>query len=388
MSFLSPFARASSFAAATFATSCIFSVDALGAEPVRTQNICSSETGSPKAPCVPDKLSPTRRALSVTAAFVPGLALHGSGHFVAGQTRTGLVLLGAEGVGIGLAIGGLAGTAVTGATRRFIAPMVLGLVTGGALLVIPALADIYGILAPKGGTGSPPIFMPSVETQLGIAYVYDPNFAYRFFLTPGVDFRLRSFRFSAHGHYALDDTNSRTRGAIAYRFFGPKTQGTEVPIDGSFLDLEFALTRHDYASNGFAVTTGELNLGGRLDLVRVGPTLKGSFAELGLGWAYAAHSYGELDTEVSDLLTPRFAFGMYLGHSGYPRGEISAYYDHRHDGFAGGMKSRGLGSGIAGHFGLAGRVYASPQWGVSFDATAGSAFVAQANLLFRYGGNP
>jgi hypothetical protein len=324
----------------------------------------------------------------VTASFVPGLVVHGSGHFVAGQTQTGFVLLGAEGLGIGLAIGGLAGTALTGATRRFIAPMVLGLVTGGALLVIPALADIYGVLAPPGGTGSPPKTLPMIETQLGVAYVYDPNFDYSFFLTPGVDVRLRSFRLSAGGFFALDDQNSRSRIALAYRFFGPGPRGMTVPKDGSFLDLEFALTHHDYTSNGFAVTTGELNLAGRLDLVRVGPTLKGSFAELGLGFAYAAHSYDGLNTEANDLLTPRFAFGMYLGHSGYPRGEMSAYYDHRHDGFAGGLKSRGLGSGIAGHFGLAGRLYASRNWGAEFDATVGSAFVARASLLFRYGGNP
>jgi hypothetical protein len=384
----SPSARRAVFSAALLAASNLSSTTALGADSAPAESSCPKPPKASQAPCGPDKLSPPRRALAITASFVPGLVVHGSGHFVSGQTRTGFVLLGAEGVGLGLAIGGLAGTAATGATRRFIAPMVFGLVTGGALLVIPALADIYGLLAPEGGTGSPPKIMPQIETQLGIAYVYDPNFAYRFFLTPGVDFRVRSFRFSGNGYYALDDNNSRSRAAVAYRFLGPKSRDMPIANDGSFLDLELALTHHDYASNGFAVTTGELNLSGRLDLVNVGPTLKGSFAELGLGFAYAAHSYANLETEVSDLLTPRFAFGMYLGHSGYPRGEISAYYDHRHDGFAGGMKSPGLGSGIAGHFGLAGRIYASPQWGVAFDATAGSAFVGQASLLFRYGGNP
>jgi hypothetical protein len=154
------------------------------------------------------------------------------------------------------------------------------------------------------------------------------------------------------------------------------------------LDLEFALTNHEFKSNGFSVTTGELNLAGRLDLVRVGPRLRGSFAEVGLGFAYAVHRYTGIGSEVNDLLTPRFAFGMYLGHSGYPRGEVAGYYEHRHDGFAGGMKTPGLGSGIAGHFGIAGRVYASRTWGFAFDASAGSAYVGQANLLFRYGGNP
>jgi hypothetical protein len=316
------------------------------------------------------------------------LVVHGSGHLVAGQTHTGLALLGVEGLGLALALGGIAGTAVTGATRRFVAPMVLGLVAGGALLMIPALADIYGLLAPEGGTGSPLLTLPAIETRLGLAYVYDPNFAYGLFVTPGVDLRMRSLRVSLSGYFALDDVNARTRAAIAYRFFGPGPRGTRKTTDGSFLDVEFALTNHAYTADGFSVTTGEVNIEGRLDLVRVGPTLRGSFAELGLGVAYTAHRYAGIGTEVNDLLTPRFAFGMYLGHTGYPRGEVAAYYEHRHDGFAGGMKMRGLASGVAGHFGIGGRLYASRTWGFAVDASAGSSYVGQASLLFRYGVNP
>lgn len=314
--------------------------------------------------------------------------MHGSGHLIAGQTRTGLALLGAEGLGVALALGGLGGTAVTGATRRFIAPMVFGMVTGGALLIIPALADIYGVLAPEGGTGSPPVTLPSLESRIGLMYVNDPTFAYQFFVTPGLDVRMGKLRVSTSGYFALDDANARTRAAIAYRFFGPGPRGSEPAKDGSYVDVEFALTNHDYASNGFSVTTGEVNLAGRLDLVRVGPTLRGSFAELGLGLAYAGHRYPGIGIEANDLLTPRFAFGIYLGHSGYPRGELAAYYEHRHDGFAGGMKTPGLGSGVIGSFGVGGRVYTSRRWGVAFDAHGGSAYVGQLSLLFRYGGNP
>jgi hypothetical protein len=358
------------------------------ANPNAIKEPCTARASTKEAPCVPDKPSSRRKGLSVAGAIVPGLAVHGTGHLIAGQTRTGLALLGAEGLGGALAIGALGATAATGATRRFIAPLVFGMVIGGALLIIPALADLYGVLAPEGGTGSPPITLASLESRIGIMYVHDPNFAYSVFVTPGLDVRMRSVRVSAMGFFALDDANARTRAALAYRFFGPGPRGSDVAKDGSYLDVEFALTNHDYASNGFSVTTGEVNLAGRLDLWRVGPTLRGSFAELGLGFAYAAHRYPGIGTEANDLLTPRFAFGMYLGHSGYPRGELAAYYEHRHDGFAGGMKSRGLGSGVIGSFGLGGRVYVSRRWGIAFDAHGGSAYVGQLSLLFRYGGNP
>ena len=326
--------------------------------------------------------------MSAAAAFVPGLVVHGAGHFVTGQTRPGFALLGAEGIGLALILAGLGGTAATGATRRFIAPMVLGIATGAAFFFLPALADIYGTLAPEGGTGSPLLVLPTLESHLGVAYVHDPNFTYSLFLNPGLDVRLRSFRLSTTAYFALDDSNARARAAVAYRFFGPGPRGSAKTKDGSYLEAEFAMTHHAYTSNGFSVTTGEINLAGRLDLERVGPTLKGSFAELGLGIAYAAHHYDGIGTEVNDLLTPRFAFGMYMGHVGYPRGELMAYYDHRHDGFAGGFKSRGLGSGIAGHLGLAGRVLATRTWGLTFDASAGSAYVGQLGVLVRYGGQP
>jgi hypothetical protein len=358
------------------------------ADPNPTKEHCTARASTKEAPCVPDKPSSARKGLSVAGAIVPGLAVHGTGHLIAGHTRTGVALLGAEGLGVALAVGGLGATAVTGATRRFIAPLVLGMVTGGALLIIPALADLYGVLAPEGGTGSPPVTLPSLESRIGLMYVHDPNFAYSLFVTPGLDVRMRSVRISAMGFFALDDANARTRAALVYRFFGPGPRGSDVAKDGSYLDVEFALTNHDYKSNGFSVTTGELNVAGRLDLWRVGPTLRGSFAELGLGFAYAAHRYPGIGSEANDVLTPRFAFGMYLGHSGYPRGELAAYYEHRHDGFAGGMKTRGLGSGVVGSFGVGGRMYVSRRWGVAFDAHGGSAYVGQLSLLFRYGGNP
>ncbi len=332
--------------------------------------------------------STARKALSVAGAVFPGALVHGTGHLVLGHTRTGLVLLGAEGLGVGLIVGSIGLVAASGATRRFVGPLVLGAVTGAALFFVPALADLYGVLAPEGGTGAPPTFLPWFESQIGLTFVHDPNFAYNAFLTPGIDLRAGSVRLSALGFFALDDTNARTRVAGAYRFLGPRTANDARAPDGSYLDLELALTNHSFGTEGFSVTTGELNLLGRLDLARVGPTLRGSFAELGLGFAYAAHRYPGIGVEANDLLTPRVAFGMYLGHSGYPRGEAMVYYDHRHDGFAGGWKTPGLGSGIGGHVGLQTRLYMSPRWGALLDAQGGSAYVGRLSLLFRYGGNP
>ena len=64
------------------------------------------------------------------------------------------------------------------------------------------------------------------------------------------------------------------------------------------------------------------------------------------------------------------------------------YYDHRHDDFAAGFKLRGIGSGVAGHFGIEGRMYLSEHWGVSAEAMVGSAYVAGVSILFRHAERP
>jgi hypothetical protein len=59
------------------------------------------------------------------------------------------------------------------------------------------------------------------------------------------------------------------------------------------------------------------------------------------------------------------------------------YYDHRHDGYAAGLKIPGIASGVLGHVGTLLQCYASAQWGFAVRAETGSAHVIGASLLFR-----
>jgi len=345
-----------------------------------------AQTSAPAPATAKNKASPSRRALAAGGALVPGFFVHGTGHFILGEGRTGWRLAATEGAGAGLVVIGLGGAAVFGASRRVIAPLVLATVTGAGLFGISLLADLYGVLAPEGGTGSAPAALPWVETQLGLGYVYDPVFAYRTFLVPGIDLRLRSFRLSGSSWFAMNDQNARLRAEAAYRFFGPGTPDGPRASDGSFLEVEAAFTHHRYTSNNFAMTTGEVTLQGRLDLAHIGPTLQGSFAEMGWGIAFETYRHGRRGIEENELLIPHFAFGAYIGHEGYPRGEAKLYYEHRHDGYAAGAKIPGLGSGVAGHLGLQSRIYLGPNLGLLADVQAGSAYVGRLSLLFRLGG--
>ncbi|HEU4410955.1 MAG TPA: hypothetical protein VFS43_37225 [Polyangiaceae bacterium] len=333
---------------------------------------------------------PERSAWAVGAAIVPGLLVHGAGHYVMGEKRTAGRLLTLEGVGLGAVGGGLVLLAASGASRRLVAPVAAVTIAGVGLFAISTLADLYGVLAPPGGTGAPLTVAPRFGAELGLRYVYDPVFAYRTFTFQALEARLGGLRVAQSGWYSLGEhRNRRLRLEGAYRLYGPLPAGDgERARDGSFVEAEAALTDHDFDSEGFAVTTGEVSLRGRLDLGRLGPTLAGSFAELGVGTALAANRYDRHPDEADSLLLGGFAFGVYLGRRADRWGEAKVYYDHRHDGYAAGLKMTGLGSGVPGHFGARALFFFAPSWGAQAEVQAGSAYVTGLSLLYRYGVSP
>lgn len=317
------------------------------------------------------------------AALVPGVLLHGAGHYVGGDKATARKLLAAEGVGLGAVLVNGAILAGTGASRRFVGYVTAGVIGGMALFSLSLLADLYGAAGYRGG--SPVTVAPTLESRMGLLYIYDPQFRYRWLLDSELSARLGDWKLAAAGTFALDDTNSLLRLGGGHRFVGPGPG--RAARDGSFVDLDVGLSRHSYASERFALTTGEAMVSGRLDLARVSPSLVGSFAELGLGWAFQGVAYNVRNAraDYNELLLGRFAFGVYLGQPGRLNGEASVFYDHRHDGYVAGLKMPGIPSGIAGHFGLRGRVFRGA-WGLGAEAQAGSSYLVGLSLLHRQGG--
>ena len=317
-------------------------------------------------------VSPPRRALAATVAVVPGVVVPGLGHFVAGEPRTGRRLLLTGGIGLGTVVASAVGLALTGASSRTVAPLAIGTVFGFGTLLSSVLADLYGVVVPGSARGRP-AEAPRLQAELGFRYVYDPTFSYRAFAATRLEARWGRLRLAPASWIALDDDNQRFELPLGWRLTG----------DGrSHLELGAGLVFHRYGSEAFSTTTGEIVLSGRLDLARLAEPLRGAFAELGAGVALGLVRHHDLTTEPTDLLLASAAFGFYLGDG---RGEIALTYDHRHDGFAAGLKMPGLGSGPAGHFGLRGRVSIWRQWGVLVDGQVGSAYVVGLSAVYRHG---
>jgi hypothetical protein len=337
-----------------------------------------------EAPPPPAAEPPPRRLLPIAAALAPGLIIHGSGHFVAGDRRSAYRLLAAESVGLGVVAAGIAGLSLTGASRKTVAPFILLTGAGVATMATTALADLYGVSAPAGGWGRP-LAPPPVEASLATLYVNNPTFPYRWVAGTRAALWTGGWRWAPAVYSNADAQTLRFELRAGYRLRGPRP-GDEHP-SSTHVDLSAGLLHHRERRDPapFDHSTGDLSIDGRFGLGGLLPSLMGSFVEWGAGAALGAYHYGgPVDaTEAMDALLMRFGFGCHFGQHAARSGELLLAYDHRHDGFAGGMKVGGLGSGAGGHMEITARTWLGPRWGLAAELQLGSAHVYGLSLRLR-----
>jgi len=330
--------------------------------------------------------------LPAAGALVPGLLVHGSGHMIGGDVDGGLKLLALEGVGLGLMGAGLAPIATLGASRKVIGPAYALTLTGLGLFAISGAADLYGSLFSGHPLGAPEREHPWLSVRAGYTWVHDPRFTTGHLASLEATTWLWGLRLTPRALFALDADQQHLRLDAAWRILGPAGPTCGPAADGSFLELSFAADYQRHAEDGFAVLGLEGFALGRLDMDRLLPSLRGSFAELGLGWGIQLFDYRALPSGLGQDAVPqllmRFAYGLYLGTPGRRWGEVAFYYDHRHDDLAGGLSLGFAGDGVGGYFGLGGHLWLSPDWGLAADLRAGSAWVASVAVLWRMGGAP
>ncbi|HUH03794.1 MAG TPA: hypothetical protein VML75_17485 [Kofleriaceae bacterium] len=333
------------------------------ASAARAQSEPAPEVSEPQ----PD-VSRTRRALAVGAALVPGALLHGSGHRVIGEQRTAGRLLALEAAGLGLLMLGAVPLGVSGAASDVSGPAIASMVAGGTVFLAGILADAYGAsgLSARAGRAAP-VSRARLELEVGYAYVDDPQFEYGSFTVLHAELLLGPARLTPTAWLALDDDNQRVTIDAAYCVLAGR--------DDSRLEAVLGITRHLYGTEDFAVTGFEASAAGRLELSRVGPSLRGAFFDLMLGVGVERVGYLDANDWNSQLLG-RAAFGVYLGDGG---GAASVHYDHRRDDFAGGL-ALARGGGFIGHFGAAAHYRVLGPWSASLMIERGAANVARLGV--------
>jgi hypothetical protein len=338
------------------------------------------------APPAPPEAVPAYRPrlLPVAAAIVPGALIHGSGHFVAGDHQTARRLLATESIGLTMVLGGIAGLSFTGASRKTVAPFILLTGAGVGTMTITGLSDLYGVLAPPAGWGGPerPV---ATTVRLGGLYVHNPTLPYRWIAGGSLEAWSGGLRVAPAFYSNLDGQTLRTDLRVSYRVRGARP--TDPFPTPNHVDVSLGLFHHRErrAPAAFDMTVGDVMASGRLGLGGWLPSLTGSFAEGAAGASIGGYHYGGGGAlESAEALLFRFGFGVYFGAPGAPRrGELLLVYDHRHDGFAGGTKMSGLGSGATGNAGAEGHVMFTRRWGVGMELKAGSAYLAGLHLRWQ-----
>lgn len=328
-----------------------------------------------------DEDAASTRALATGAAIVPGIALHGAGHYVRGQRKTAMSLFVMELAGVGLVGVGLGGLALTGASRRVVTPLAMTTLVGGSLFLVSFAADVFGSAKGRDAWGRPG-FVPTVETSLGVRAIYDPIFPHRYLVTESIDARVGPWRISPSVWFAPERPNTRARVELGYRFLGPLPSAAHVlPSRGSYVEGFGAVTRHAYTADAFTLTTFEAMIRARTDLRSLGRQLRGSFAELGVGTGVVRNHYDTLRiSETTTLLLGTAAFGTYLGDG---RGEAAIVYDHRRDGLVGGARLPGIPAGFLGSGGVRAKYFFTEEVGVAGEMLFGGAYLGGLSLVVR-----
>lgn len=320
---------------------------------------------------------PEPSALATLAAVVPGIAVHGLGHYVAGDKVTAYRLLGWQALGLGLASASGLALGLSGGSRYGNELTIPVLVTGSGLIINTFVADIYGTAS--GGSNLHYHPRPAQAASLGYGYVRDPLFDYRHFAVTTGTLSLGATRVQPSLWIALDADNQRARLPLAHRIL----ENTR----GEYLEFETALTFHDFGDDDFATLVAEISLGVRLDMRRLGRSLRGSFSTASVGGGVQRTSY-ELDDIGSDtgaLMLGHFGYGFYLPRSG----ELTAYYEHRRDTFTSGISpSSRNGSGFLGHVGLRLHQPITKRFALRAQGELGSAYLLTTGLEVRMGKMP
>ncbi len=310
-----------------------------------------------------------RRALAAGAAIFPGVLVRGTGHWLVGERRTAKRLLVLEGLGLGLAALGGIPLGVTGGAEETLPGLAL-LFPAAALLFPTIAADAWGAAggACIAGTPAPP---PALDLAAGYTFVGDPHVPFANLATADVTAWLGPAHARVSGW--LGDGTWQARAVAGWRVLGPRPG--ERPDDTSALDVTVAAAEERRRDQGLRVATAEVGARARLDLARVGPSLRGTFATVGLGLGAERIRYsatGAADT--SGLVSGHVGWGFALGDGATRALETELYYEHRRDTLAGGLTPPIAYNGFIGYVGAVTTAW-SGRTGVSLRVDVGSAYV-------------
>lgn len=307
-------------------------------------------------------------------ALIPGFGL---GHLLGGERRTGLRLMAAGLGGLGAVVVGGGGVILSGASRRTFPVFVSVAILGFSSFLLSTVADLAGAIS-GGRLRGTAMERERFFLRGGLLYLVDSQFDYGPFLEAEGRARFGAVQLELGGSVAITHDNQRFSAGFRYFLSGAEARGTS-----SF--LRTSLRYHRFGSEGFAHLSGDVAIGGRVELSTFGPSLRGMFVEGEWGLGFQGFGFeatgGGVGNTTNALLVLRAGMGVYLAN----RGEMSFFYDHRRDGFAGAMSLNSVAAGAIGHIGGEAHGYfGGGEWGLGAEFKYGSAWVTRLMLQRRW----
>lgn len=336
---------------------------------VATPRESDAEAPEPTAEPRPH-VSRARRALAITAAIVPGVALRGLGSWLVGEKRAArrLALAAAAGFVVAGGAGGLVGVANGSPHTVPVIPIVIA----GAGALLTSWAEDIWIAAGGSAVDARPLALPRYSLELGEVWQHD---AYRQRLLQRGAGAVNVGRFGA-GVAGMIDT-----GGDAWLVFADlraRIYGDDAACTDCFTVRTGGRLQRD-RDDLVTQLVGEIELIGRLGIGRFDPAFRSTFVELSTGVGLNRVTYASMVNEVTGLLLGRFVWGAYI-----PGGEVSVFYDHRRDGLAGGIDASRA-SGFMGSFGASADVRIDGPWALRGEFQIGNAYLSTLALAYRGG---
>jgi hypothetical protein len=333
----------------------------------------------------PTTTAPPRvtRPVAVVGSVVPGLILHGAGSWLSGDDETATRLLVTEGVGLGLTAGSIAGLALTGAARNWAGLFASTAILGAGAFGVSFLADVYRTAAPEG-FGKNPGGLPWGSTEVGVLWINNPRLDYGPVVRSHGELRSGLWSATLTSYNAPRALHQYYRIENGFRLWGAPAERRAFATGGSHVTAFVALESSTFGRPDYATKGAEGRLAARVDSEQWLPKVHGAFFEAELGYSGRRTEYNSTGNTLDDtLLLGGFGFGAYHGDPTTCGGETRLFYNHRHDGYVGGLLQAGLGSGTIGSFGLETSHFLTPTWGLRLRGEIGAAAVVGLHLVAR-----
>lgn len=291
--------------------------------------------------------------LATGAALVPGLLVHGSGHFVLGERQSAYRLLAMQGAGLAGLIGGIGLLGAVGGSEKLAGLYVPMAVSGLGLFGISFLADLAGAAHGRRPWAEP--LVPSgVTVRTGYAGLFGAKHTFRHLGELGIAWRTERLVLEGGATLQPQGDFSWYRGLVGWRLWARSDDRV------TRLSLFGELARQGFDSEGFAITTvrafGEL----RWNLGELLTTMQNAWLLGRLGWGFDVFDFAGTSAEDDGL--PFIVADIGFGLMATERVEVELAYRHRKGELPGGMAlSDGL-AGFAGMLDLRGRVALGRRW--------------------------